>query len=96
MMRLLVHMRTRVESWQKHGPLQTNRDRVKKNKLKLYAALLVDARASNVQEGYLALGGRQPGARLMIIDEKPANIPTSLWGDYGWSTWCYTLEDVIK
>ncbi len=67
-----------------------------KNKLKLYAALLVDDEASNVKEGYLVLGGRLSGARLMIIDERPANIPTSLWGDYGWSTWCYTLEDVIK
>ena len=54
---------------------QEDRD---KNKLKLYAALLVDAEASNVKEGYLALGGRLSGARLVIIDERPANIPTSL------------------
>ena len=32
----------------------------------------------------------------MLVDERPANIPTSLWGRYGWSTWCYNLEDVIK
>ena len=54
-----------------------------KNKLKLYAAFLVDDEASNVKEGYLVLGGRLSGTRLMIIDERPANIPTSLWGDYG-------------
>ena len=72
---------------------QEDRD---KNKLKLYAALLVDDEASNVKEGYLVLGGRLSGTRLVIIDERPANIPTSLWGDYGWSTWCYTMEDVIK
>ena len=67
-----------------------------RNKLKLYAALLVDADESNKKEGYLVLGGRQSGVHLTIIDERPKNIPTSLWGEYGWSTWCYTLEDVIK
>ena len=68
----------------------------KKNTIKLYAALLIDDGMSNVKEGYLTLGGKQSGVRLMLIDEKPTNIPTSLWGRYGWSTWCYTLEDVIK
>ena len=67
-----------------------------KDKLRLYAALLVDAETSNVEGGYLALGGRISGSRLKIINGKPENIPTSLWGSYGWSTWCYTMEDVIK
>ena len=49
-----------------------------------------------MKEGYLTLGGKQLGVRLRLIDEKPANIPTSLWGQHGWSTWCYNLEEVIK
>ena len=50
---------------------------LKKNMIKLYAALLVDDNESNVKGGYLTL---QSGVRLWLIDERPANIPTSLWG----------------
>ena len=67
-----------------------------KNKLRLYAALLIDVETSSVDGGYLALGGRTYGSRIKIINGKPENITTSLWGNYGWSTWCYTMEDVIK
>ena len=66
---------------------------LKKNMIKLYAALLVNDNESNVKGGYLTL---QSGVRLWLIDERPSNISTSLWGRYGWSTWCYNLEDVIK
>ena len=66
---------------------------LKKNLIRLYAALLVNDSESDVKNGYLVL---QSGVRLELMDERPANIPTSLWGRYGWSTWCYSLEDVIK
>ena len=67
-----------------------------KNKLRVYAALLVDIEASNVEGGHLALGGRTSGSHLKIINGQPENISTSIWGSYGWSTWCHTMEDAIK
>ena len=66
------------------------------SKLRLYAALMIDVETSSLDGGYLALGGRTSGSRIKIINGKPENITTSLWGNYGWSTWCYTMEDVIK
>ena len=64
--------------------------------MKPYAALLIVDGKSNVKERYLIPGGKQYGVRLMRLDEKPTNIPTSLWGRHGWSTGCYTLDDGIK
>ena len=68
-------------------------DDLKKNVIRLYAALLVNNIESNVKQGYLVL---QSGDRLELINEMLTNVPTALWGQYGWSTWCYNLEDVIK
>ena len=65
---------------------------LRKNVIRLYAALLVNDIESNVKKGYLVL---QSGDRLELINEQLTNIPTALWGRYGWSTWCYSLEDVI-
>ena len=64
--------------------------------MKPYAALLIEDGKSIVKERYLIPGGKQSGVRLMRLDEKPTNIPTSLWGRQGWSTWCYILDEVIK
>ena len=67
-----------------------------KNKLRVYAALLVDIEASSMEGGYLALGGNAAQHRLKIINGKPENLSTKIWGSYGWSTWCHTMEDAIK
>ena len=82
---------TVMEHWLGHGPSQNIRDR--RISIKLYAALLINENKSNVKEGYLTM---QSCVCLKLVDDRPANIPTSLWGRYGWSTWCYNLEDVIK
>ena len=68
-------------------------DDLRKNVIRLYAALLVNSTESNVKQGYLVL---QSGHRLGLINEMLTRVPTELWGQYGWSTWCYNLEDAIK
>ena len=80
------------EAWavaEHHGMAQ-------KDKLKVYAALLVDIEASDVGNGHLALGGKTAPHHLKITDGKPEDLPTLIWGNYGWSTWCHTMEDAIK
>ena len=63
------------------------------NAIKVYAALLIDTWAV----GHLALGGRSAPGHLQIDARgKPINLPTRLWGDYGWATWCHLTEDAIK
>ena len=39
--------------------------------------VLINENESNVKEGHLTL---QPGVCLKLVDDRPANIPTSLWG----------------
>ena len=75
---------------------QQERTDCDKDKLRIYAALLVDIEASNVGDGYLALGGNTAQHRLKITNGKPENLSTLIWGNYGWSTWCHTMEDAIK
>ena len=63
------------------------------NALKVYAALLIDTWAL----GYLALGGGSAPGHLQTDSRgKPINLPTWLWGNYGWSTWCHLTEAAIK
>ena len=45
-------------------------ERTDKDKLKVYAALLVDIEASNVGDGHLALGGKTAQHRLKIVNGK--------------------------
>ena len=66
------------------------------DKLKVYAALLVDTEASDAGRGHLALGGKTAPHHLNITNGKPDDLPTLIWGNYGWSTWCHTMEDAIK
>ena len=67
------------------------------NVLKVYAALLIDTEASDADRGHLALGGRSALGHLHIDARgKPSNLPTQIWGNYGWSTWCHLIEAAIK
>ena len=63
--------------------------------LKVYAALLIDTEASDATRGHLALGGKT-AHYLNINHGKPEDLPTQWWGNYGWFTWCYVMEDIIK
>ena len=67
------------------------------NRLKVYAALLIDLRASDMDRGHLALGGR-PAIGHLNINAKgyPSDLLTQIWGNYGWSTWCHLIEAAIK
>ena len=67
------------------------------NKLKVYAALLIDLRASDMDSGHLVLGGR-PAIGHLNINAKgyPSDLLTQIWGNYGWSTWCHLIEAAIK
>ena len=67
------------------------------NKLKVYAALLIDLRASDMDRGHLVLGGR-PAIGHLNINAKgyPSDLLTQIWGNYGWSTWCHLIEAAIK
>ena len=49
-------------------------------------------RDKRIKEGYLTL---QSGVCLKLADERLANFPTSLWGQYGWYTWCYNFKEAI-
>ena len=60
--------------------------------LKVYAALQIDTEASDTSRGHLALVGRL----LNINNGKPDDLPTLLWGNYGWSTWCHQIDAAIK
>ena len=65
--------------------------------LKVYAALQTDAEFSEAAMmmvgGSVALGG---GKHLNIKNGKPGDLPTMLWGDRGWSTWCYQIDAAIE
>ena len=64
--------------------------------LKVYAALLIDAEASDTARGHLALGGKSAPRHLHIdANGKPGDLPTQIWGNYGWSTWCHLIEAAI-
>ena len=63
--------------------------------LKVYAALQIDTEASDAARGHLALGGKT-AHYLNINNGKPGDLPTQLWGNYGWSTWCYQIEAAIE
>ena len=63
--------------------------------LKVYAALQIDTEASDAARGHLALGGKT--AHLLNINNgKPGDLPTLLWGNYGWSTWCHQIDVAIE
>ncbi len=67
------------------------------NKLRVYAALLIDPRASDMDRGHLALGGRPAIGHLNINARGyPSDLLTQIWGNYGWSTWCHLIEAAIK
>ncbi len=57
---------------------------------------MVDIEASDVGNGHLAPGGKTSQHHLKITDGKPEDLPTLIWGNYGWSRWCHTMEDAIK
>ena len=65
--------------------------------LKVYAALQTDAvfseAAMMMVGGSVSLGG---GKYLNIENGKPGDLPTTLWGDWGWSTWCYQIDAAIE
>ena len=36
------------------------------------------------------------GKYLNIENGKPGDLPTTLWGNWGWSTWCYQIDAAIE
>ena len=63
--------------------------------LKVYAALQIDTEASDTARGHLALGGKT-AYLLNINNGKPGDLPTLLWGNFGWSTWCHQIDTAIE
>ena len=70
---------------------------VAEHKLMVYAALLIDLEASDMDRGHLVLGGRSATGHLKINKNgHPSDLLTQFWGNYGWSTWCHLIEAAIK
>ena len=68
---------------------------VAEHKLMVYAALLIDLEASDMDRGHLVLGGRSATGHLKK-NCHPSDLLTQFWGNYGWSTWCHLIEAAIK
>ncbi len=64
----------------------------------VYSALLVDMPCSQPTLGSYKLGGRsQPKELQLDAGGVPANpLPTTLWGNYQRSTWCYGIGEAIN
>ena len=63
----------------------------------VYAALLIDLKASDMDRGHLVLGSRSTIGHLNIdTNGFPSDLLTQFWGSYGWSTWCHLIEAAIK
>ena len=62
---------------------------------KMYAALQIDTEISDIARGHLSIEGRFAHS-LNINNGKPDNLPTLLWGNYGWSTWCHQIDTAIE
>ena len=60
--------------------------------ISVFSALLLNAEASQPEQGKYVLGGRSQSQELEILENGrvASDLPTDLWGQYGHSTWCYT------
>ena len=65
--------------------------------LKVYAALQTDA--VSLEAALRMVGGRVSlgrGKYLNIENGKPGDLPTTLWSNWGWSTWGYQIDAAIE
>ena len=54
-------------------------------------------RHRTLPEDILPLGGKSaPGHLHIDANGKPGDLPTQIWGNYGWSTWCHLIEAAIR
>ena len=64
--------------------------------LTVVAALLVNKHESNPEHGCIKLGGKSSDTIYLLgHDGIASDLPTSIWGDYGRTTWCYCKEDAL-
>ena len=61
-------------------------------KLTVVAALLVNRQESDPEKGLIRLGGRSSDKTIHLLghDGIATDLPTSIWGNYDRTTWCYS------